>query len=83
MNSPLRDLKILHSPNFSSPRRRSNYLNVVSKRIHTYQHTIRMLQQKNIRFIKKIATLKQMMQHIKKKGLISESGVEHMLVCEN
>ncbi len=80
LTSTPRHIGDISTPHFSTPRRRKRSIDLIRKEVDQYRHKIRMLQQKSRRLVSRIQNMKQMVAHLRNKGLISESATQSIVV---
>ncbi|KAK5645577.1 hypothetical protein RI129_006877 [Pyrocoelia pectoralis] len=70
----------IKSPHLVTPRRAKRMFSLASKKIDLQAKKIKILQQKNRRLVKKVKKLDDLVNHLKKKNLISENCADFMMV---
>lgn len=70
----------LGSPHVATPRRAKKTLQFVKEVVKKKNKQVKLLQQQNRRFIKKIRTLKMLLEHLKDKSLITDEAQDTILV---
>jgi len=72
----------IRTPHLATPRRAKRALNLAKLIIKKQRRKILTLQQKTARMKNRVKTMKELIDHLKKKDFISENAVDHLMVYQ-